>query len=233
MPGIGWITFFSLDSSHFEFTARLGEGTPTPTAGYGGWQAIARPRRRSLTEWNGNEPLQLDIPILFDAFAEDDGVKIEHDIRQLEKMAGLDLDVTEPPLVQFDSGGAVQHDVHDASQVAWVIRDITWGNATRNIYGNRTRQAVTVHAMEYVEDQVLRNDSPATRRRSQSQRNRSQRGRRSKGARQKTYVVHAGDTLGAIAARKLGSASRWHDIANLNHIRDPKSIKQGQTLRLP
>jgi nucleoid-associated protein YgaU len=49
----------------------------------------------------------------------------------------------------------------------------------------------------------------------------------------RTYTVRAGDTLGGIAVRELGSFNRWHDIADLNGIRDPNSLRIGQVLRLP
>jgi len=41
------------------------------------------------------------------------------------------------------------------------------------------------------------------------------------------------ETLGEIAARELGSSTRWTEIANLNGIRDPKSIRVGQELMIP
>ena len=40
---------------------------------------------------------------------------------------------------------------------------------------------------------------------------------------QRTYTVKKGDTLSAIAARLLGSASKWQSIATLNGVRDPRT----------
>jgi nucleoid-associated protein YgaU len=48
-----------------------------------------------------------------------------------------------------------------------------------------------------------------------------------------TYVVKKGDTLGLIAARSLGSASRWTEISALNNNLEPKNLKIGATLALP
>jgi nucleoid-associated protein YgaU len=48
-----------------------------------------------------------------------------------------------------------------------------------------------------------------------------------------TYTVRKGDTLSAIAQRELGAASRWREIADLNHIPDPDLIYPGQELRMP
>jgi len=43
----------------------------------------------------------------------------------------------------------------------------------------------------------------------------------------------SGEDLLSLAARELGDADRWVEIAALNNIRDPRSIALGQVLRLP
>lgn len=48
-----------------------------------------------------------------------------------------------------------------------------------------------------------------------------------------TYTVKAGDTLSSIAARVLGNANRWQEIATLNGIGDPRTLRVGQILKLP
>jgi|GEM_PF-3018481 len=48
-----------------------------------------------------------------------------------------------------------------------------------------------------------------------------------------SYVVRPGDTLSAIAARALGDASRYPEIARLNGLANPNLIRVGQTLKLP
>lgn len=49
-----------------------------------------------------------------------------------------------------------------------------------------------------------------------------------------TYTVVKGDSLWAIAAKKLGSGTKWTLIADLNNIsRDKPTIYPGQTLNLP
>jgi nucleoid-associated protein YgaU len=37
----------------------------------------------------------------------------------------------------------------------------------------------------------------------------------------------------AIAARELGDADRWVELAELNGLRDPRAITPGQVIRLP
>jgi nucleoid-associated protein YgaU len=51
----------------------------------------------------------------------------------------------------------------------------------------------------------------------------------------KTYTVKSGDTLGEIAKRELGSASKYMEIFNANRdlLSDPDKIKPGQVLKMP
>jgi hypothetical protein len=50
----------------------------------------------------------------------------------------------------------------------------------------------------------------------------------------KTYTVEDGDRLDLIAAKELGSASRWVEIAAENNIDDPmRELKKGDTLKIP
>lgn len=48
-----------------------------------------------------------------------------------------------------------------------------------------------------------------------------------------TYTVQSGDTLSKIAERTLGDPNRWREIAALNNIADPKSLRVGQTIQIP
>ncbi len=54
-------------------------------------------------------------------------------------------------------------------------------------------------------------------------------------AKARRHTVKSGDTLGSIAADKLGSASRWSEIFDLNRddIADPDMLTVGVELRLP
>ena len=49
----------------------------------------------------------------------------------------------------------------------------------------------------------------------------------------KVHVVHRGDTLSNIAARKYGDPGAWRPIAEENGIDDPLSIRPGQVLVIP
>lgn len=51
-------------------------------------------------------------------------------------------------------------------------------------------------------------------------------------AEDRTYTVQAGDTLRSIAARELGDANRWSELARINHLSSPYRIDVGQVLHL-
>jgi hypothetical protein len=228
VPAIGFVNFASDDGKYLS-TALLGDGPATPTGGYGGWTTKERPRNRAFTIWTGNDPLRIDIPILYDYFSDDEvngGLKCEAQIRQLEKMAGLEAGMTEPPLIYFDSGGAIPHDNTDAPHLDWVIENIQWGDIIRNTYGNRTRQAAVVQVMEFVPDNQI-GLSPALKHRHRRS------ATHKRGAKNKIYIVKRGDTLRKIAAKELHDHKRWHEIARLNGIRDGMKLTAGMKIKLP
>ena len=51
----------------------------------------------------------------------------------------------------------------------------------------------------------------------------------------RTHVVQKGETLSSIAAKRLGSANRFHEIfdANQDQLKDANDLKMGMTLRIP
>ena len=48
-----------------------------------------------------------------------------------------------------------------------------------------------------------------------------------------SHVVAAGDTLGAISSARLGTATRWKEITELNPGLKPTALRPGQVLKLP
>lgn len=229
-PTIGYITFMSYIPS-FIFTCRLGDGSPTVTGGYAKWNDVDRIRRRSLTEWAGAPPISIDIPILFDDFQS--AKSIEYDVKQLDLMAGLGLKHGDPPLLGFNSVGVVPHDHKNAPGFDWFIDQISWGDADRNEFGNRTRQAATVTVKQFIEDDTLSDQSAAERKRAAQ----AAKDRQGQIPKSKLYIVTAEDVkhggLKWIAKHRLHDPKRWRELAKLNHIRDPKKVHKGQHLRLP
>jgi len=222
--------------------ARLGDERPSVEAGYGGWAEVSRPRRRPLSIWIGSPGLRMTLSLLFDRF--DDDVSIERQLSQLERLATPTASDGSPPRLRFVArGAAVPHQAN-----TWVIDTLTWGDALMNASGNRTRQFVTLSLLEWIADVRVREDSPAKKQRAKGKAAATKAGASSKRvtATRKTAKSGAGtfavavdddfgrgDDLLSIAARELGDADRWIEIAQLNGLRDPRAIRPGQVLRLP
>ena len=49
----------------------------------------------------------------------------------------------------------------------------------------------------------------------------------------KAYTVRRGDTLSSVAAAAYGDPALWREIANANHIDDPRRLEPGCVLRVP
>ena len=205
------------DSPAISCTGLLGPNGAVPTDGYGGWEVNARPRRKGLPLWNGRNPFELTLQIVFDKQVTDGTV--EGDCDALERMA-LPISVgSEPPVVSVSSpGGAVPHD-----DLLWVINGIQWEDVERDERGLRTRQIVTAKLLEFVDDSRLHETSASSR----------ARGRAGGGNAPDTWTVGTGDTLKSIAQEIWGDASRWTSIADLNDIRDPDHLTIGQILLIP
>lgn len=186
--------------------APLGEEVPTITGGYALWQETARPRRVSLTDYVGRSPFRQTVSIILDGFAA--GESVEPVIKRLEQMASPGQGRAEPPILTI--AGPLPR-----VEGQWVLEPPEWGPALRDGAGQRTRQAATLTLLELVEDERVKD-------------------LKARPSNPRFYTVKRGDTLRSIAARKLGKAARWREIAKLNKIRRlvmPRDI--GKRLRLP
>jgi hypothetical protein len=222
MPGITiWTPDYSL-------AVYLPFGPNGPKVAGGGMKLDrpARPKRKELTEPNGRAALQVTTDFFLDGFATGEGLDIERAIRTLEKMWGQDAGDPDPPelLIMGDPPGCVPNDQHDAKHLTWWLETIQEDDGTlRNSSGNRIRVAGSIVLTEVVQDELL-GKLPAAKRHTKPK---TARGK--SGPRRRTHRVASGETLSKIAAHyKLD----WHDLAKLNGIRDPKTIKVGQVLRL-
>jgi hypothetical protein len=261
-PHVGWVTLTASDPP-----ARLQVRVvdrPNVTQGYGGWSEVQRPRRSTLTVWQAQPALRMDLPLLFDAYAR--GGSVERDLALLERLAGPSASDRQPPRVRLAATGLfVPH-----QDRVWVIDNLAWGDAAMTAHGNRTRQQVIVSLLEYVEDVRVAEDSAANRARFQAAAPKTKQGAAVKrvvagparthqtgtkppvarepgrltvtgllsgqpvaAAPSPITPLGGGDDLLSIAAKELGDADRWVEIAQLNGIRDPRSIVRGQVIRLP
>lgn len=244
-PPLGWVRITS-DDPPIQITVRLWEERPNVDEGYGGWEAVERPRRSPITTWKSAPGLKMTLPLLIDRWRS--GVSVERTIDLIQQMGRPTASDGEPPQIQLNAlGGHIPYQGR-----VWVVDSLSWGEALMNTNGNRVRQQVTLTLLEYVEDLYLTARSAANRRRVKAKQKKRRRGARSKRIVAKRSVkprrkkkagtllaagpdddFGQGEDLLTIAARELGDADRWIEIAQLNGLRDPYAISPGQVLRLP
>jgi hypothetical protein len=185
-----------------------GDGAPKMVGGGGGWELVKRPRRVSLTQWQGRDPYAMDVPVMFNSVGDDGNV--ETAISTLNQMQ-VGKDNVPPPTVEIEGGVPIK-------SAKWVITSIDWGDnviweATRSGKYVRLRQDAVVHLVQFVqEDRLARPRATAAPRK---------------------HVYRKGETLRGIAQKFYKDASKWKVIANANGIRDPSHIKDGTALKIP
>jgi nucleoid-associated protein YgaU len=201
------------ENPEYSIQAPQGDAVPQVTGRVGGWNQQDRPRRKSLTIYNGVPGFQVVLAVMFDKF-KDEG-SVEPELRSLERMATVNRGDTEPPTVGFDAGGSIAHDATNDPDIQYATEEekVIWRED-----GRRCRQMVTVTLIEKVEDEHIQVTSSAQRKRS---------------GHPKTYVVKKGDTLKKIALRFYKDARKAKVIQKANKIRDPNHLKVGQKIRLP
>lgn len=230
---VGYV-YLESDDPKLSVHASLGTVKPHVVSNYGGWQVTARPKDVGLTDWMGRDPLKVAFDVLFDNWKERDAQQIERDIRALERMGGLYMADPVPPLIEFDSLGAVPHDNTIAPNRRWVIETLTEDEEyiERNRFGNRIRSRWDLVLMQYVEDERLARLSAAHRRRKRKKKQQNKKDGKG-GSGRRTHTVRAGETLVSISVKEYKTPNRWDDIAKLNKIRDPRKLRVGQVLKLP
>jgi hypothetical protein len=125
--------------------------------GVGGWEDLARPRRKSAVEWVGTPAMTLVLPLLIDGTERAVGVDavIEWKCARLFSW-GRKTKKTGLPVVLRATGP-----IRCTAQQRWVINGLSWGGQIRNADGRRVQQYVTVTLKEYIEAAVLK--GPAAR----------------------------------------------------------------------
>jgi LysM domain len=173
-------------------TCLLGADGGKLTGGFGKWTEIAVPRSDPLTEWTGRALFAMDLDLMVDGWHRQ--ASVEQALAKLEAMAQrIPASLTPPPLRLY---GAVPK-----PGLKWVISGIDYGDCLRSVRtGQRLRQELTLHLLEYREETTLQKLPRATA--------------TSKPPRK--YKVKKGDDLKKIAARLLGKSSAWEDIVKLN-----------------
>jgi hypothetical protein len=218
-----------------DVVALLDAQPPQVTGGQGGWTTVARQRKLALTQWQGNDPLRLSVPIIFDAVAIDNIAKQKICMVTLGKMGRPHKGAGEPPIVHIDGPGDILDPTGKGVKEEWVIENLQWGTNVRRervVDGwGQLRQDVVVNLIEYIdEDRVAFANLPAIskhrhkRDKKKKKKNTpdggTARGKNTHGW-PKWYHPKPGDTLPKIAAKFYGDSSMWHRIAKANNMRDP------------
>lgn len=197
---------------------KLGAESATPGGGVGGWQALELPGREDATEWGSTPGRTLSVPILLDGFVARRSV--EADIAALYEMGCPPEGAkrgTPPPVVRI--GGMVP-----GTSREWVIQGIEEGAATWDGM-RRIRLFATVALSEHKPPELV-----VVRRAKSSS---------TAASSTRTYTVKRGDTLASIARDEMGAnsaseiAKAVRALKEANKIRDPKSIKPGDKLKIP
>lgn len=161
------ITFTVLNSSTrtFAVLSDLNTGRPTLTGGGSRWNVIPRPGRTGLTVFDGYDPLQIQVPILFDNFI--DGSTIQDDVDLLWLMwgrgpgaANTTADHKASPVLSVT--GNLMPPITQASATNpgppnWVITQIDEDGASAvfNSAQHLVRLAVTVSLQEFIASSAL------------------------------------------------------------------------------
>lgn len=188
------------------------------SGGFGGWEVVGRPRQVGMTLWQGVEPLQVQLPLMLDGYA--DRQDVERSLRTLTRVARGDRD-NEPGVLQV---GGVPLPADE-----WVIESVELDDPIRSIAGLALlRQPLTLTLRQYVPPSFIQFARHARR-----------------PAKRPTRVVTArdGETVAHLAHRVHCD---WKDLRRLNKqikranqklkkgvhllapVRDPKRRKKGR-----
>lgn len=201
----------------------LGDGAAKATAS-GGWAVVSRPKQKGFTTWEGYEPYQMVIKVMFDGLSSN--TTVEHEYDALRKIMRVPVGPARQPSPVILVGPV------PLSNLRWVIQNIEpdeSGTIRRNTDGHMIRCPATVTLIEYVEADVAVALKPSPAKAAVERKDAVAQ----KPPAVRTYTVKRGDTLSKISQRFLGTYKRYPEIAKLNNIRDPNRIFPGDVLRLP
>lgn len=220
----GWVYIWSDDPARV-IHARMGEASPKIVDGYSKWELVDIPHGEALTQWNGSNPLAIELSLVWDGWRS--GVSVENGVTKLEKMAGLGREDRVPAMLHWS--GNYRHDYQHDPDIDWYIETVDWGD-NMGEEGLTLRENVTVTIRAFNGGEYIKKTK---------KKKRSSGGSKSKKkcrAKVKAYRVKHSDVKGGLAgiAKKLmGDRDCWRAIAKTNKIRDPRKIHAGQYLKMP
>jgi len=188
----------------------LGPEPVAVTAGLGGWAVTARPRQVGMTTWEGVEPLQVQLAVMFDGYAA--GASQETALGRLFSVARGD-DESEPG--QLTVEGVMLPTV----AAGWVIEDLEYGDPILHPANmERLRQPVTLTLREYVEPKFLAIRKSAL-----------------KGSKGKTRIIvaHKNETVAHLARRAKCTFKQLRALNAKLCDKANKKLKAGTKVRAP
>jgi hypothetical protein len=205
------------DGKEIEIKGVMGEDTPRVTAGYGGWNIIKRPRKRGSIEYEGIEPIRMELEIVFDAWGEDVNItNVDTALSHLDRMTIPTGKNLPPPLVFVDSKSVPKPRI-----TPWVINNITWGTTIRNSEGETKRQTVQIEFIQADETEYGRLVPKPTKARNPHR------------ALPRRYTWKKGDTWPIVALRLMGNKKYAITIIRANNFRPGHQMKVGQKIKVP
>lgn len=198
----------------------LGDGAAKATAN-GGWAVVSRPKNKGFTTWEGYDPYQMEMQVMFDGVQRSTSQERNYDA--LHKIMRHPAGPARQPSPLKLTGPVPM------TKLLWVIQSIEPDEIIRRSRdGQVIRSGASVTLLEYVEADLSLSAKPSPAKAADER-------KEAEGAppAARTYTVKSGDTLSKIAAAELGSYKRYSEIAKMNDIRDPNRISVGQVLRLP
>lgn len=205
------------------FTSNFGDGPAIVTEGYAGWDVVDRPKEVGITVWKGRKPLAIEIPFLLDYWfapiRTNPGVDCENEVDNLERLCGIGGHA-QPAVCKVDGGGLIPHDWTTYKGHSWVIEQVSWDKGMEIRSGTSKRRLrcggmITIRQFLTPSDILHRIGS------------------NDRAGKPRRHRVRRGDTLGKIALKYYGDANKWKKIANANKMRDPRSLKINQLIRIP
>lgn len=178
------------------------------TGGLARYDEITRPLRKSATEFAGQDLERITFTLIFEGYP---SRSVEGDLATLRGMAKPLGSGKRGPLVKLVYGPLAENKL-------WTVSIDDQPDELRRRDLRRVRQDVVVTLLEWVEAEA----SLTSIEKHNEEHGGSHRS-----------VVADGRTLAEIAADELGDPERWTEIAELNGIRDPRSVAVGTELFLP
>lgn len=194
----------------------LDDAGVTVTSGFGGWSDQARGRRRALLVFDGPGSWGQDIAVAMDAYGEDREKQMPIVRRQwqvLRALWSLPHPGAAPPLATLTGKLVWGADSNDQSR-NWALMGMQpTEQRYENVGGELVRWVGVLSFSQVIPSEVLRITGAPT-------------------AGGRIHVVKKGETLASIARAEHVPAAKI-TRADGKKIRDPKSIKPGDRLRLP